>query len=245
MSSSNNKFGTIIQIGSILVSEEVVTEYFACDYAKCKGICCIIGDSGAPLEEDELQDLEVNYPEYSKLMRPQGLAQVAKDGFFSIDRDNDLVTPTVDGSGECAYTTFDRDGNFASSRQLTTTEKKGAPPRWTFPPYSAKISIQPLRQLRNTLTFISFLGLLNELQSRFIVRRVDLDLNRIDIIQTQISGICSEHSRWNPVLPQHSHCNLGAESIVEFGNCLEFFFPFHILTSFTFQRYCFFNIFER
>lgn len=111
MSSSNNKFGTIIQIGSILVSEEVVTEYFACDYAKCKGICCIIGDSGAPLEEDELQDLEVNYPEYSRLMRPQGLAQVDKDGFFSIDRDNDLVTPTVDGSGECAYTTFDNDGN--------------------------------------------------------------------------------------------------------------------------------------
>lgn len=111
MSSNNNKFGTIIQIGNILVSEEVVTEYFACDYAKCKGICCIIGDSGAPLEEDELQDLEENYPEYSKLMRPQGLAQVAKDGFFSIDRDNDLVTPTVDGSGECAYTTFDRDGN--------------------------------------------------------------------------------------------------------------------------------------
>ena len=111
MSSSNNKFGTIIQIGDILVSEEVVTDFFACDYPKCKGICCIIGDSGAPLEEKELDSLEENYPEYSKLMRPQGVAQVAKDGFFSIDRDNDLVTPTVDGSGECAYTTFDDAGN--------------------------------------------------------------------------------------------------------------------------------------
>ncbi|MBQ5528555.1 MAG: DUF3109 family protein, partial [Bacteroidales bacterium] len=34
-------FGTIIQIGDILVSEEVVTEYFACDYEKCRGCCCV------------------------------------------------------------------------------------------------------------------------------------------------------------------------------------------------------------
>ena len=51
-----NDFGTIIQIGDILVSEEVVTEFFACDYPVCKGICCVIGDSGAPLEEEELDE---------------------------------------------------------------------------------------------------------------------------------------------------------------------------------------------
>lgn len=109
--SSNNKFGTIIQIGDILVSEDVVTEYFACDYSVCKGCCCIIGDSGAPLEESELEPLEENYPIYSKLMRPQGRAQIDKEGFFSIDRDGDIVTPVVDQTEECAYTTFDEAGN--------------------------------------------------------------------------------------------------------------------------------------
>lgn len=109
--SSNNKFGTIIQIGDILVSEDVVTEYFACDYAVCNGCCCIIGDSGAPLEESELEPLEENYPIYSKLMRPQGRAQIDKEGFFSIDRDGDIVTPVVDQTEECAYTTFDEAGN--------------------------------------------------------------------------------------------------------------------------------------
>ncbi len=109
--SSNNKFGTIIQIGDVLVSEEVVTEHFACDYAVCKGCCCIIGDSGAPLEESELEPLEENYPIYSKLMRPQGRAQIDKEGFFSIDRDGDIVTPVVDQTEECAYTTFDEAGN--------------------------------------------------------------------------------------------------------------------------------------
>ena len=110
-SSQRNNFGTIIQIGDILVSEEVVIEYFACDYPVCKGCCCIIGDSGAPLEEEEVADLEKHYPVYSDLMRPQGRSQVDKDGFFIIDRDGDIVTPVVDGTGECAYTTFDEAGN--------------------------------------------------------------------------------------------------------------------------------------
>ena len=110
MSSNRNPHGTIIQIGDILVSEEVVTEWFACDYAACKGCCCVIGDSGAPLGEDEPALLEEAYPVFSALMRPQGRAQVEKDGFFIIDRDGDIVTPVVDGTGECAYSTFDADG---------------------------------------------------------------------------------------------------------------------------------------
>lgn len=108
---NKNPFGTIIQIGDILVSEDVITEFFACDYAVCKGCCCIIGDSGAPLEEEELEPLEEHYPTYSKLMRPQGLAQVEKDGFFILDVDGDIVTPVVEGTEECAYTTFDEAGN--------------------------------------------------------------------------------------------------------------------------------------
>lgn len=51
----DRKFGTIFEIGDCLVSEEVITEYFACDYEKCKGCCCIIGDSGAPLKEEEIE----------------------------------------------------------------------------------------------------------------------------------------------------------------------------------------------
>ena len=65
-------FGTIIQIGDVLVSEDVVKEFFACDYEKCKGCCCIIGDSGAPLEESELDPLEEHYPAYSPLMSEAG-----------------------------------------------------------------------------------------------------------------------------------------------------------------------------
>lgn len=106
----DKRFGTIIQIGDILVSEEVVTEYFACDYESCKGACCIIGDSGAPMEEDEPDRVERDYPKFSPLMRRQGREAVSRKGFFEIDRDGDMVTPLVDGSCECAYCHFGEHG---------------------------------------------------------------------------------------------------------------------------------------
>ena len=111
-------FGTIIQIGDVLVSEDVVLEYFACDYPVCKGCCCIIGDSGAPLEEDELEPIEQGYPAYSSLMRPEGRAAVDDKGFFEIDRDGDLVTPLVPGSEECAYCHFDGENCFCAMERM-------------------------------------------------------------------------------------------------------------------------------
>lgn len=104
------KFGTIVQIGDILVSEDVILEYFACDYPVCRGKCCIIGDSGAPLLEEELDPIEANYDVFSPLMREEGRQAVREKGFFEIDRDGDLVTPLVPGSEECAFCHFE-DGN--------------------------------------------------------------------------------------------------------------------------------------
>lgn len=86
----DNRFGTIIEIGDILVSEDVISEYFACDYGKCKGVCCVEGDSGAPVLQEELDSLEKGYPEYSALMSEGGRASVEKNGFFVIDRDGDI-----------------------------------------------------------------------------------------------------------------------------------------------------------
>ena len=105
------KFGTIIEIGDILVSEDVILEFFACDYPVCKGRCCIVGDSGAPLKEEELEPIEANYDVFSPLMRPEGRAAVQAKGFFEIDRDGDIVTPLVPGSEECAFCHFREDGS--------------------------------------------------------------------------------------------------------------------------------------
>ena len=107
----DRKFGTIFEIGDCLVSEEVITEYFACDYEKCKGCCCIIGDSGAPLKEEEIAKIEEAYPSFSHLMQETGRKVVDEKGFFEMDVDGDIVTPLCPGTEECAFTHFDEHKN--------------------------------------------------------------------------------------------------------------------------------------
>lgn len=107
----SREFGTIVQIGDCLVSEDVITEYFSCDYPVCRGCCCVEGDSGAPLDECELDDLERNYPKFSYLMRSQGRSTVDSKGFFELDIEGDIVTPIVDDTKECAYSHFAPDGS--------------------------------------------------------------------------------------------------------------------------------------
>ena len=111
---NEKRFGTIVEIGDVLISEEVILEYFACDYPVCKGQCCIIGESGAPLKEEELEPIEANYDVFSPLMRPEGRQAVEEKGFFEIDRDGDLVTPLVPGSEECAFCLFENGNCFCS-----------------------------------------------------------------------------------------------------------------------------------
>ena len=117
--------GTIIEIDDCLVSEEILTEYFACDYEKCKGCCCVIGDSGAPMEECEAGAIDKNYPIFSPIMTDAGRAAVASKGFFEIDMDGDMVTPLVPGSEECAYTIFDEEGNCFCSMERCWFQGKG------------------------------------------------------------------------------------------------------------------------
>ncbi len=118
-------YPSIIQIDDCLVSSEILTEYFACDYEKCKGCCCVIGDSGAPLEESEPEAIEKNYHIFSPLMRDEGRAAVADKGFFEIDVDGDMVTPLVPESEECAYTCFDGKGNCFCSMERCWSKGEG------------------------------------------------------------------------------------------------------------------------
>ncbi|HBY02516.1 MAG TPA: DUF3109 domain-containing protein, partial [Rikenellaceae bacterium] len=49
---------------------------FACDYEKCHGVCCVIGDSGAPLEEKECNLLKEEQGKISKHLRQEGIRAI-------------------------------------------------------------------------------------------------------------------------------------------------------------------------
>ena len=52
----------MIQIQDVVVSLDVFREKFLCDLSACKGECCIEGDAGAPVEPDEVAELEAALP---------------------------------------------------------------------------------------------------------------------------------------------------------------------------------------
>ena len=41
----------MLQVGSALVSLDVIERFFICDLEKCLGACCIEGDAGAPVSD--------------------------------------------------------------------------------------------------------------------------------------------------------------------------------------------------
>ena len=100
----------MIIIGQTLVSEELLEEQFVCDLNACKGACCIEGESGAPLDQDELLKLEDSLEAARPYMRPEGIAVIDAEGPYTVDDDGDFVTSLVGKHGECAFVTFDEKG---------------------------------------------------------------------------------------------------------------------------------------
>jgi hypothetical protein len=96
----------MISIGKTIVSKDVVTRHFICDLPRCHGECCVQGDSGAPLEEDEIGIIEDSLDEILPFMTSAGKAVVNKNGVFDYDSDGDFVTPLVKDH-ECAFVYFE------------------------------------------------------------------------------------------------------------------------------------------
>jgi hypothetical protein len=98
----------MIEIDDKIISTDILRECFACDLGKCKGICCVEGDAGAPLEIDEVDILEEEYENYAPYMTEQGRREVERQGFMVVDSDGDYTTPLVDNAA-CAYA-FEENG---------------------------------------------------------------------------------------------------------------------------------------
>lgn len=96
----------MLQIDNTILSLDIIEKKFLCDLDKCKGACCVLGDSGAPLKSDEAQLLEVIFPSLKPYLRSEGIEAVEKQGAYVIDSDGDMVTPLVNNK-ECAYAIFE------------------------------------------------------------------------------------------------------------------------------------------
>ena len=101
----------MIQIGKTLVSEEIIDTDFVCNLNACKGQCCIDGDAGAPLEEQELAVMEEIFPKVKPYLRPEGLQAIEEQGIYTTNEDGEYETTLIDEK-DCAYVIYD-DNNIA------------------------------------------------------------------------------------------------------------------------------------
>ena len=92
----------IIDIGGILISSDILTEYFCCDYEKCKGICCVEGDAGAPVTLDEIAAIEDALDTVWSDLSASAQSVIDRQGVAYSDKDGDLVTSIVRGK-ECVF----------------------------------------------------------------------------------------------------------------------------------------------
>ena len=98
----------MIEIDDKIVSLDLLRECFVCDLGKCRGICCVEGNAGAPLEIEEVDTLEEEYENYKPYMKPEGIEAIERQGFMVVDDDGDYCTPLINDA-ECAYS-FEENG---------------------------------------------------------------------------------------------------------------------------------------
>ena len=99
----------MFQIQDTLVSLDVIEKEFCCDLDCCHGCCCIEGDAGAPLTDEEEQQIKDALPVLQPLMDGQAREVVQRKGVSYHDKDGELVTQIVGGK-DCVFARTDHNG---------------------------------------------------------------------------------------------------------------------------------------
>lgn len=99
----------MIQIKDTLVSLDLIEQNFCCDLSHCKGACCIEGESGAPVEMEEIEKIEASLPYIWEDLSIEARKIIDKQGVVYPDAEGEMVTSIVNGK-DCVFTCYDEKG---------------------------------------------------------------------------------------------------------------------------------------
>ena len=98
----------LINIEDVLVNKEVLETKFTCDLDKCKGACCTMeSDYGAPLLEEEIEEINAILPEVKKYLSKAQIEEIDKNGFH-FDIDGDIMVKAIDNR-DCIFAFYEGD----------------------------------------------------------------------------------------------------------------------------------------
>ena len=99
----------MFQLGKTIVSEDIIEKEFVCNLNSCKGACCVEGEAGAPVTQEETIILQRIFPKVKSFLRMEGIKAIEEQGVYITTNRSELETPLVNGK-ECAYMTISEKG---------------------------------------------------------------------------------------------------------------------------------------
>ena len=115
----------ILQVGDVLLSPDILTERFCCDYEKCKGACCIEGNAGAPVTLDEIGESEDALDVVWSDLSASAQSVIDRQGVAYNDPEGELVTSIVHGK-DCVFTCYENhDGEACCMCALEKAYREG------------------------------------------------------------------------------------------------------------------------
>lgn len=109
-----------------LIHLDIIQEHFVCDLNSCKGACCVEGDFGAPLDEQEKKEILKVIPILQEHLEEEAVHKLEKDGYWTYYKSlNSDGTPLLE-NGQCAYLVRDQNGIAKCGFELLFSQGKSA-----------------------------------------------------------------------------------------------------------------------
>lgn len=99
----------MFRVQNTILSDNIATAMFACDLPKCKGACCVVGDAGAPVSEDEIPKIEQAYELLKEDLHPEARKTVNEKGLVQ-DSPYDEKQLSCRNNKECIFVSYSDNG---------------------------------------------------------------------------------------------------------------------------------------
>jgi hypothetical protein len=99
----------MFKVQNTILSEDIATAKFACDLPKCKGACCVVGDAGAPVSEEEIPKLEKIFTMLKDELHPQAREEVSRKGIVQMESHGEYRL-SCRNNKECIFVSYSSDG---------------------------------------------------------------------------------------------------------------------------------------
>jgi Protein of unknown function (DUF3109) len=90
-------------IGNVIIPPELPTMTFSCRLKTCRGACCVVGDAGAPLEQEEIVRIESRLEMVLPLLSPAARECITEYGIAGRDQYNHWHTTCLAPKSACVF----------------------------------------------------------------------------------------------------------------------------------------------